>query len=416
MAKRLLLSILEDVLGDFIFGLTKENLKVGVFSGKLEFHNLVLKAGPLGGALRELALPISITNGFIKHIEISIPWASLGKNPVRVVVEDLLVQLRPLDPATEHLSVEEAIAVAVKKSKTILLDEMKAFVETLLFSAELQNPAVKALIRLLLSNKRFSSVSSILKATNSPSAQPSVQSKSYLQRLVTKILDNLEVSVKNVHIRYEDAVSLPGHVISAGVTLSELILSSADENWQQRSTKAPPQISKNFSMRKLFDLKDLCVYCHTTESLSFTHISPFSDWCDCMVAVIYSAARTPELEYILVPPNDIQIRFNHSEVASESQPKVTIDLRGKLTLSLSKTQLSHIAIIATRLATIDLQKNMNMFKPTVRPTVDRKAWWRFLFMHMVRNYKRSAVRSPPFSVLSPVIIFYSFLIVFLSTE
>jgi hypothetical protein len=29
MAKLLLLSLLEDVLGDFIFGLTKENLKLG---------------------------------------------------------------------------------------------------------------------------------------------------------------------------------------------------------------------------------------------------------------------------------------------------------------------------------------------------------------------------------------------------
>jgi vacuolar protein sorting-associated protein 13A/C len=395
MAKHLLLSILEDVLGDFIFGLTKENLKVGVFSGRLEFHNLVLKTGPLGGVLRDLMLPIAVTNGFIKHIDISIPWASLGKNPVRVVVEDLLLQLRPLDPATEHLSAAEAEAAAVKRNKAILVEEMKKLVESLIFSSEQQNPAVKALVRLLLANKRFSSISSILRATPTHSGMASAnssKSQSYLQRLVTKILDNLEVSVKNVHIRYEDAVSLPRHVISAGITLSELTLSAADENWQPRKAKASSQAAPGiFSMRKLFDLEDLSAYCHTTESLSFSDISPFSAWCDCMVAVIYSSQRHPDLEYILVPPNAVQIRFNHREIASESDPKVSIGFIGQLTLALSKNQLSHIATAVTTLMEIVLQRDVNIMRPKVRPTADKKLWWRFIFMLVRRNYERSVV-------------------------
>ena len=118
MAKRLLLSILEEVLGDFIFGLTKDNLKLGVWGGKLEFHNLIIKTGPLGGILKELCLPFAITKGFIKHIDVSIPWTSLGKNPVRIVIEDFLLQLRPIVPS-EYPSAEELLLNELKNKQKV---------------------------------------------------------------------------------------------------------------------------------------------------------------------------------------------------------------------------------------------------------------------------------------------------------
>lgn len=87
MAKRLLLTVLEEFLGDFITGLTKENLKLAVWGGKLEFHNLVLKSGPLGGVLSDLALPFAVTKGFIKHINVTIPWTSLGMVTLRTYLD-----------------------------------------------------------------------------------------------------------------------------------------------------------------------------------------------------------------------------------------------------------------------------------------------------------------------------------------
>ena len=82
MAKRLLAKILEDVLGDFISGFSNENLKLGVFGGKIEFTNLILKPGPLGGVLKDLNAPVAIMKGFLKHVHVTIPWTSLGKSPV----------------------------------------------------------------------------------------------------------------------------------------------------------------------------------------------------------------------------------------------------------------------------------------------------------------------------------------------
>ena len=268
MAKRLLQRVLEEVLGDFISDLSSENLKLAVWGGKLEFHNLVIKPGPLEGPLRDLSLPFAVLKGFIKHIHVTIPWASLGKSPVKVVVEDFLLQLRPLEPS-EYPSAQEMMESKLNAKKKVLLAELKTFIEGLISTPEQQQtPALKTLMRILLANKRFASLASVLNTSK--------KSKSYLQRLLTKILDNIEISVSSVHLRYEDSLSTPDRVISIGVTLREFVVASADENWQVRpsGTKGVSTSSEKFSMRKLFNLKHICIYCDSAESVTFEHINP----------------------------------------------------------------------------------------------------------------------------------------------
>lgn len=38
----------------------------------------------------------------------------------------------------------------------------------------------------------------------------SQQSEGLIASLITKIVNNLQVSVKNIHVRYEDKMSVPG--------------------------------------------------------------------------------------------------------------------------------------------------------------------------------------------------------------
>jgi vacuolar protein sorting-associated protein 13A/C len=36
------------------------------------------------------------------------------------------------------------------------------------------------------------------------------KNQSFMESLITKIVDNLQVTVRNIHIRYEDSLSTPG--------------------------------------------------------------------------------------------------------------------------------------------------------------------------------------------------------------
>lgn len=88
MAKRLLLNVLVDVLGNYVEGLNPENLKVGVWSGKIELSDLQLKRSALDG----LNLPISISHGSLKSLKLIIPWASLDSKPVQVIMDGVYLQ------------------------------------------------------------------------------------------------------------------------------------------------------------------------------------------------------------------------------------------------------------------------------------------------------------------------------------
>lgn len=61
--------------------------------------------------------------------------------------------------------------------------------------------------------------------------EDTAKNETFANQLMTKILNNLQFRITNIHIRYEDDVSAPGHRFAAGVTLSELSAISTDENW-----------------------------------------------------------------------------------------------------------------------------------------------------------------------------------------
>ena len=45
------------------------------------------------------------------------------------------------------------------------------------------------------------------------------------------IIENLQVKISNVHIRYEDDISIPSQPLVCGFSLDSLSAQSYDENW-----------------------------------------------------------------------------------------------------------------------------------------------------------------------------------------
>lgn len=65
---------------------------------------------------------------------------------------------------------------------------------------------------------------------NEHDAAEDAKNDTFANQLLTKILNNLQFSITNIHIRYEDDISTD-HRFAAGVTLSELSAITTDENW-----------------------------------------------------------------------------------------------------------------------------------------------------------------------------------------
>ena len=222
MLEGLVANLLNRFLGMYVKNFDPKQLNVGIWSGDVKLRNLELRRE----ALDQLHLPINVVEGRLGELTLSIPWSNLRGKPVKVNIEDVFLLAAPKEGDEYDADEEEKRAVAVKLEK--------------LESAEL------------------------LKEQNTESMSPEEQQKnqSFTQSLVTAIVDNLQVSIKNVHVRYEDSIATPGHPFAVGLTLKEMSAVSTDAEWRPTFIQ-----STSGTTHKLAVLNSLAVYWNSDAEL-----------------------------------------------------------------------------------------------------------------------------------------------------
>ncbi|KAF2739591.1 vacuolar protein sorting-associated protein 13 [Polyplosphaeria fusca] len=222
MLEGLVANLLNRFLGMYVQNFDPKQLNVGIWSGDVKLRNLELRRE----ALDQLRLPLNVVEGHLGSLTLSIPWSNLRGKPLKVNIEDVFLLAAPKEDADYDAEEEERRAHAVKMEK--------------LDSAELLKE----------------------RNTEGMSAEEQQKQQSFTASLVSAIVDNVQVSVKNVHIRYEDSISDPGHPFAIGLTLSELSAVSTDENWKPTFIQGSAT-----STHKLATLGSLAVYWDTDAKL-----------------------------------------------------------------------------------------------------------------------------------------------------
>ncbi|KAL1588948.1 hypothetical protein WHR41_02547 [Cladosporium halotolerans] len=222
MLEGLVANLLNRFLGMYVRNFDPKQLNVGIWSGDVKLRDLELRRE----ALDQIHLPLNVIEGHIGSLVLSIPWSNLRGKPVRISIEDLFLLAAPKEDQEYNAEEEEKRAHAVKMEK--------------LDSAELLKE----------------------RNTEGMSKEEQQKNQSFTAALTTTIIDNVQISVKNVHIRYEDALSDPGHPFAAGLTLQELSAVSTDENWRPTWIQ-----STSGTTHKLATLGSLAVYWDTDAKL-----------------------------------------------------------------------------------------------------------------------------------------------------
>lgn len=157
-------------LGMYIKNFDPKQLKIGMWQGNVNLMNLELKKE----ALDQMKLPLNVLEGHLGQLTLKIPWTNLKGKPVEVLIEDVFLLAAPRTDENYDPEEDERRLQAVKMEK--------------LTNAELLQE----------------------RSTAGMSEEEQQKSQSFAESLTTKILDNLQITVKNIHIRYEDAASTPG--------------------------------------------------------------------------------------------------------------------------------------------------------------------------------------------------------------
>ena len=334
MAKSIVLGILEETLGEYV-ELSRDKLKMAVWSGEVELRDLALKST----ALERLDLPIHVVHGSLTSLRLSIPWKKLGETPVRIVIDGLLAQI---GPANDRLFTAEDLRRHSSELKRKILERA----ETIAY----------AYIAAELSKREIDQAAgSTQKKKTKKWGFFTTLGLSYAQRLIAKVLANVELNFRNIHFRYEDGVVIPGCHISAGVTIEKLLVATTDSRWVEKSTSSvvaaaanavnavkrtlfparPGVGSSNSSgmrggdddvsfgadqgglMYKMTTLCNLAVYWNTTSySLEELARTNPARWQATMLSLIYREDNRIDftaLNYVLLPPTLISIKLSHDE-------------------------------------------------------------------------------------------------------
>jgi vacuolar protein sorting-associated protein 13A/C len=222
MLEGLVSNLLNRFLGMYVQNFDPKQLNVGIWSGDVKLRDLELRRE----ALDQLHLPLNVVAGHLGSLTLSIPWSNLRGKPLKINIEDVFLLAAPKEDADYDADEEDRRSHAVKMEK--------------LDSAELLKE----------------------RNTEGMSAEEQQKNQSFTASLVTAIVDNVQVTVKNIHIRYEDSIADPGHPFALGVTLADFSAVSTDENWK------PTFIQGNAaSTHKLATLGSLAVYWDTDSKL-----------------------------------------------------------------------------------------------------------------------------------------------------
>ncbi|XP_071050524.1 intermembrane lipid transfer protein Vps13D isoform X2 [Onthophagus taurus] len=325
--------VLNNYLGKYVENLNTDQLSIALLSGQVELENLPLKKD----ALRHLGLPIEIKSGFIGKVKLQIPVRLIKSAPWVIQIEQLYVVASPL-PVQEWDSVAEKLASQELKLSALDNFEAKWRLET-----ESKDQ----------STYYASTYSSWL---------------SYGTGVITNIIDNLQLKIKDVHIRYEDNVSLNNKAAAFGVTMETLSAQSSD-GWTTQWDSAT-------SSFKLLEMQKLAVY-----------------WIDLDLDKVFSKMSPAELALAMSPGQDhiygnhyilspvsaqARIQRNRSEkpLRSIDTPRITCDLQlDEVPLTLIDWQYEQIVKCTRGLDDIARLRSYREYRPNCSVSEDAHAWW-----------------------------------------
>ena len=266
----LVLTLLTKLLGPYIADLTREKLRVGVWSGNVVLTDLRLREELLDA----MALPVHIRRASVGRLQVRVPWSRLRSEPVHILTLPASVLV------TNYSAGHTCDSSSHGHPHRVLRLQVEISVEDVALVAHLrESPDVGAHERREQLQKRVRlDAEAAFRALceKAKSAENSIPAaESLLGRLGRHVIDNVHFQLVRVHVRYEHPTSESEDGFACGGTLQCLEICSTDAHGQPESghlaagirpdplgpvPKSPP--SNRAWLHRLLTLKGVSLYWH----------------------------------------------------------------------------------------------------------------------------------------------------------
>ncbi|XP_025156986.1 vacuolar protein sorting-associated protein 13 isoform X2 [Harpegnathos saltator] len=345
--------LLNKVLGEYIENLDYSQLKLSLWGGDVVLKDLLIKES----ALDVLDLPVRLEYGRLGKLILKIPFKDMWNGQIDAIVEELFVLIVPTSQVAYNEDKEIKAQLDAKRAELVRVEKRKQLAD-------------------LKSQEKLDD--------------------SMVEKLIARMIKNIHVEIKRIHVRYEDHVTFKNHPFSVGFTLNTFVLESCTDSWETtgnlKDMYAIPQIYK------LCGLDGLAVYLNTSvEQFSkSSHSSYPSLFCSGIATMDYTPAN---YQYLLGPINvKSKLRLNpkpESDGSNYTIPKVWLDLEmQRLRIGLTKRQYHTLVRLGEGLDQAQKAAPYRKYRPNLTSYRSHyKEWWHFAYTCVLEETVRRCRRN-----------------------
>ena len=337
--------ILQRYLGDFLEGLSKENLKIQVLDGLLTQKNVRVRTA----ALQEMNLPVTVKSGVVDLLTVQLPsLGSLSTQATKIVLDHVFIVAGPGHAAQdEHFDEREH---ETKKRRLQMAEALKG----------------DATVEEKDKNK------------------PGWFGHSKIGKLAESMIQNLTLHVNQIHVRYED-VDAHGTPFAAGITLESLEAEAAGADWK---TAVGQMVEGAF--RKLVSLRDIAVYWDEGSlPLKFANDAEMAKQ---MSALVFNMGmKNPPLHDYILPPVSGSAKFTFNSNYEQSlRPQVDIAFGFEaLAIRLQELQWQQLTHILDGVSGEMRGLHYRKLRPKQEPEENPRAWWSFAIGSVLMDVRQT---------------------------
>ncbi|XP_058408923.1 intermembrane lipid transfer protein VPS13D isoform X7 [Diceros bicornis minor] len=321
MLEGLVAWVLNTYLGKYVNNLNTDQLSVALLKGAVELENLPLKKD----ALKELELPFEVKAGLIGKVTLQIPFYRPHVDPWVISISSL------------HL-------IGAPEKIQDFNDEKEKLLER-----ERKKALLQALEEKWKSERQQKGESYWYSVTAS---------------VVTRIVENIELKIQDVHLRFEDGVTSPSHPFAFGICIKNVSV--------QNAVNEPVQ---KLMRKKQLDVAEFSIYwdvdCTLLGDLPQVELQEAMD----------KSMESRNHHYILEPVcASALLKRNCSKepLRSRHTPRIECDIQLEtIPLKLSQLQYRQIMEFLKELERKERQVKFRKWKPKVAISENCREWWYF---------------------------------------
>uniref|UniRef100_A0A8C4VB39 Vacuolar protein sorting 13 homolog A n=1 Tax=Falco tinnunculus TaxID=100819 RepID=A0A8C4VB39_FALTI len=330
----LVVDVLNRFLGDYVVNLDSSQLKLGIWGGT----GLPRRGGPRRPA-HQLDVPFKVKAGHIGQLNLQIPWQNLYTQPVEAVLDGVYLLIVP--------------------------------------TASIKYDSEKEARQLLEARQR--ELQRIEEAKQKIADQDKVKEEkqdTFVEKLVTQVIKNLQVKISNIHIRYEDDITNRNNPLSFGISLQNLSLLCEIQVINLKDVDTNIYVPLHF---QLVRLDNLFAYWNVKSEM-FYHRG-----CDeSLVNLKHGVAShnvIPEgYDFVFRPISArAKLLMNPRSDVDFSSPKMDLDVNLQdITVEFNKPQYFSVMELLESIDMMTRNLPYRKYRPDVPLHNNAKTWWKYV--------------------------------------